>query len=339
MKWFYAQGPDRHGPVSPEQLLALAQDNAVTDATLVWREGMAEWQAFAAVKAALLAAPAGGPPPMLPTAPTATGALSGGVAGLTMKQLRDKHESTALTLLYLASIPIWILLITLIVVSYGGWLVILLFVWLARVIGECWFAAHLRTNAVQVSERQLPELHRAAQECCAKLGFEPVQLYVMQDTLWNAFAMRLRGRRTVVLLSGAVDAILLKGDYQQLKWVVGHEIGHHAAGHLDLSRKLAHLGAWFFWGALWHSRRAEFTCDRIGLYCTGSLRASQLALASATVGAQLASQLDLAEAQAQWAAHSGEFFVKYRMLYSTHPAMLCRMEALANAAKELGVPV
>ena len=335
MKWFYAQGPDRQGPVSPEQLLALAQDNVVTDATLVWREGMAEWQAFATVKAALLPVPAGGPPPMLSAAPAAP---AGGVTGLTMKQLRDKSESTALVLLYLASIPMWILLLVLIVASYGGWLLILLFFWFAQAIGKCWFAAHLRTSAVRVSERQLPELHRAAQECCAKLGLEPVEMYVMQDTVWNAFAMRLRGRRTVVLLSGAVDAILLKGDYQQLKWVVGHEIGHHAAGHLDLSRRLANLGAWFVWGALWHSRRAEFTCDRIGLYCTGSLRASQRALASATVGAQLASQLDMAEARAQWASHSGEFFVKYRTLYSTHPALLCRMDALTKAAQELGVP-
>lgn len=337
MKWFYAQGPDRQGPVSSDQLLALVTDGVVTDDTLVWRESMAEWQAFATVRGGLLPAPAGAPPLAAappPTTPPSTVAPT----GVTLKQLRDPSESTALALLYCASVPVWILLLVFIVGSYGGLLIVLGLVWLARLIGEYWFAAHLRTSAVRVSERQLPELHRAAQECCAKLGMQPVEVYVLQDTLWNAFAVKLRGRRTVVLLSGAVDAILLKGDYRQLTWVVGHEIGHHAAGHLDWSRKLAALGGWLLWAALWHSRRAEFTCDRIGLHCAGSLRASQLALASATVGAQLASQIDLAEAQAQWAAHAGEFFVKYRTLYSTHPAMLCRMEALSRAAKELGVP-
>lgn len=336
MDWYYVAGEQQQGPVSDAQLQGLARDGVVTGSSLVWHDGMANWQPYhTAGSLAASPVPAGGPPPVLSAAPAVPPI---GVAGLTMKQLRDKSETTALVLLYLASIPVWILLLVMIVGSYGGLLFIIALVWLARFIGECWFAAHLRTSAVRVSERQLPELHRAAQECCAKLGFEPVQMYVMQDTLWNAFAMKLRGRRTVVLLSGAVDAILLKGDCQQLKWVVGHEIGHHAAGHLDLSRKLAHLGAWFIWGALWHSRRAEFTCDRIGLYCTGSLRASQRALACATVGAQLASQLDLAEAQAQWASHSGEFFVKYRALYSTHPALLCRMDALTKAAQELGVP-
>ncbi len=339
MKWFYAQGPQRQGPVSTEQLIALVKDGVVADDTLVWREGMTDWLPFASVKGGVLPPVPGAPPPLTTASPTAPTTPVAGTGRLTLKELRDRSESSALTLLYIASVPAWLVLLLFIVGSYGGILFIIGLIWFARFIGECWFAAYLRTSAVRVSERQLPELHRAAQECCAKLGMEPVEVYVMQETVWNAFAMKLRGRRTVVLLSGAVDAILLKGDYQQLTWVVGHEIGHHAAGHLDWSHRLASLGGWFVWAALWHSRRAEFTCDRIGLYCAGSLRASQLALASATVGAQLASQIDLAEAQRQWAAHSGEFFVKYRTLYSTHPAMLCRMEALTKAAEELNVPV
>ena len=41
---------------------------------------------------------------------------------------------------------------------------------------------------------------------------------------------RTRGRRVVVLYSGAIDSILLMGDMDQLMWLVGHEIGHHAIG-------------------------------------------------------------------------------------------------------------
>jgi Zn-dependent protease with chaperone function len=339
MNWYYVIGEERQGPVSDEQLHALAKDGVVTPATLVWHAGLAGWQPYSSVSGAVLPAAAGSPPGLAGSVPTAASAGPASSLGqLTLQQLRDRSESSALMLLYVCSAPIWIFLLAWTVMSYGGFLLILGFIWLARWFGECWFAAYLRTSAVRVSERQLPELHRAVQACCAKLNLPAVEVYVLQDTVWNAFAMKLRGQRTVVLLSGAVDAILLKGDDQQLMWVVGHELGHHAAGHLDWSRKLAALGGWFVWAALWHSRRAEFTCDRIGLYCAGSLRASQLALASATVGAQLASRIDLREAQAQWAAHGSEFFVKYRTLYSTHPAMLCRMEALAKAAQELGVP-
>jgi Zn-dependent protease with chaperone function len=103
-----------------------------------------------------------------------------------------------------------------------------------------------------------------------------------------------------------------------------------------LSQKLAKLGGWLIWVNLWHSRRAEFTCDRVGMYCAGSLKASQLALVNATVGAQLASRVNIGEAMNQWQEHRGEFFVKYRTLYSTHPHLLARLDYLNNTASEFG---
>jgi Zn-dependent protease with chaperone function len=89
---------------------------------------------------------------------------------------------------------------------------------------------------------------------------------------------------------------------------------------------------------LWHSRRAEFTCDRVGLYCAGSAKASRLALMNLTVGAQLASTVNVEEAVKQWLMHAGEFFVKYRTLYSTHPHLLARLDHLNRAALEFGMP-
>jgi Zn-dependent protease with chaperone function len=134
-----------------------------------------------------------------------------------------------------------------------------------------------------------------------------------------------------------VDSILLKGDMRQLTWLVGHELGHHWAGHLNLSQKIAKLGGWLIWVYLWHSRRAELTCDRVGLFCTGSLNASQLALVNATVGAQLAGKVNINEAASQWRIHRREFFVRYRTLYATHPHLLARLDHLNGAAVELGI--
>jgi len=118
--------------------------------------------------------------------------------------------------------------------------------------------------------------------------------------------------------------------------LVGHELGHHWAGHLNLSQKLARAGGWLVWVSLWHSRRAELTADRVGLFCTGSLKDSQLALVNATVGAQLAGKVNIAEAAAQWLTHRREFFARYRTLYSTHPHLLARLHHLSGAATELG---
>jgi Zn-dependent protease with chaperone function len=242
-----------------------------------------------------------------------------------------------LTWLYIASVPVWIVLVVMLVASHGLFLIYFGLYWIFTAFGQAWFAAHLKTNSVRVSPTQLPEVYRIVQESCQRLGLLEPEVYVIQQNVWNSFATRIFKQRMVVLYSGAVDSILLKGDQQQLTWLVGHELGHHWAGHLDKKQKLAKLGGWLIWVYLWHSRRAELTCDRVGLYCAGSLAASQLALMNATVGAQLAARVNVAEAAAQWTRHSGEFFVKYRTLYATHPHLLARLHHLNSAALELGM--
>ena len=157
-------------------------------------------------------------------------------------QLRDSKERTALMWLYIASVPAWLFLLLCIVLSYGILLLVIGFVLLMKAIGEMWFAAHLKTNAVRVSETQLPELFFIVQNSCRSLGMECPDVYVMQQNVWNSFAARIFSRRLVVLFSGAVDSILLKGNLEELTWLVGHELGHHWAGHLNWSQRLAKAG-------------------------------------------------------------------------------------------------
>jgi Zn-dependent protease with chaperone function len=256
---------------------------------------------------------------------------------VSLEKLRDPKEKTALVWLYIASVFGWIILLALIVTTVGILLAIILLGFLIRAFGEMMFVAYLKSNAVRVSPTQLPEVFAIVQSSCARLNLAAPEVYVMQQNVWNSFAAKVFGRRMVVLLSGAVDSILLKGDLQELSWLVGHELGHHWAGHFKFSRKLASLGDWCIWVALWRSRRGEFTCDRVGLYCAGSLKASQRAIVNATVGAQLAGKVSVEEAINQWRQHSGEFFVRYRALYSTHPHLLARLDYLSSAAQEFGI--
>jgi Zn-dependent protease with chaperone function len=323
MKVLVSQNGQKLGPHSPEELRELVYCGEVQRSALAQVEGESDWISVDT----LLTRPASRP--ATPTPPKVV---------ITLEQLRDPKERKALLWLYIASAPAWLLLVGWTVLSFGLPLLIIGVVVLAKLFGELWFTAYLRTNAIRVSAIQLPELHRAVQASCGRLGLAAPEVYVMQKNLWNAFATRILGRNIVVLLSGAVDSILLKGDMTQLTWVVGHELGHHRAGHLQFARKLAGLGNWCIWLRLWYSRRCEFTSDRLALYCAGNLHASQRALINATVGAQLADQVNLKEAVQQWQQHSGEIFVRYRTLYATHPHLLARLAHLQSAAVELGIP-
>ena len=44
MNWYYALGTQQSGPVSDSQLDELLRSGKIAEATLVWREGMADWQ-------------------------------------------------------------------------------------------------------------------------------------------------------------------------------------------------------------------------------------------------------------------------------------------------------
>jgi hypothetical protein len=65
MSWYYAEGRVQRGPVGEEEFLQLVQIGAIGLNTLVWREGMAEWQTYARVAPATT----GMVPPMLGAGP------------------------------------------------------------------------------------------------------------------------------------------------------------------------------------------------------------------------------------------------------------------------------
>ncbi|MEQ2006581.1 MAG: RDD family protein [Limisphaerales bacterium] len=50
MSWYYAVGQEQKGPVTEDQLHTLAKDGVVTDDTMVWSDGMANWQAYRDVR-------------------------------------------------------------------------------------------------------------------------------------------------------------------------------------------------------------------------------------------------------------------------------------------------
>jgi Zn-dependent protease with chaperone function len=242
--------------------------------------------------------------------------------------------------------PVWIALLAYVVLMLrmprGGlmafaFLFAIGFAVLARMAVEAFIHAYVKTNGVRTSETQYPDLHAAVENFSSRLGIHQPDVYVMQSSLWNAFAAKFAGRRVVVLLSGAVDSVLRGGRREDLGFLLGHELGHHALGHLDWAQRLLAPGSWFVPVAFWHRRRMELSCDRIALTCAGDLELATRAIVNMTVGSCLAAETDVAEAIRQWEQHRGEFFVKYRTVYSLYPHHLWRLAELKQAAIELDV--
>ena len=59
MNWYYVSGNEQKGPVVEADFDRLVQTGDIDNSTLVWREGMADWQAYGEINAA------GSPPPSI----------------------------------------------------------------------------------------------------------------------------------------------------------------------------------------------------------------------------------------------------------------------------------
>ena len=66
MSWYYAENNERRGPIEDAAFDSLVSAGAVRPETLVWREGMTNWQAFSASGYSRPGAP---PPPSMPPIP------------------------------------------------------------------------------------------------------------------------------------------------------------------------------------------------------------------------------------------------------------------------------
>ena len=84
---------------------------------------------------------------------------------------------------------------------------------------------------VLLGPNQFPELHAMVGDAARVLGMDtpPKAFLYNSNGLINAFARRLLGGRFVFLTSALVEA----SSDEQVRFVVGHELGHHAAGHLN----------------------------------------------------------------------------------------------------------
>jgi hypothetical protein len=126
---------------------------------------------------------------------------------------------------------------------------------------------------------------------------EVPECYVMQTPIVNAMALG-RDKPFVVINTGLVELL----DAEELRAVIGHELGHILSGHavyrtmLVILLRLAARAAFLpialaltaiIWGLEEWFRKSELSCDRAGLLAGQDLDASRRVLMKLAGGAQL----------------------------------------------------
>ena len=153
-------------------------------------------------------------------------------------------------------------------------------------------------GAVKVSERQFPHIFELVRDGSYVLDLPDVpDCFVVQSPIVNAMALG-KDRPFIVITTGMVNLY----DPEELRWVVGHELGHVLSGHAVYRTMLLWLItlatriAWtpiglgiqaIVWGLEEWFRKSELSCDRAGLLAGQDVDAGRRALMKLAGGAQL----------------------------------------------------
>ena len=233
-------------------------------------------------------------------------------------------EKPLFVLVLLLSLGLWaVLAISIIGLAYVALIgLFLFFVHLA-------FVTHLRGSAVRLGPAQFPELHARVQELARAAGLprEPEAYLLESGGSLNAMATKFFRGRMIVLFSDLLDAC---GDDSAARdMVIGHEIGHLKAGHLDNllltgpGRLMPFLGAAY-------SRACERTSDRWGAALCGDPAGAVRGLAVLAAGGSHAKRMNLQAFVAQRRDLDTGWMTLGSWL-SAYPPLSERVELLAPA--------
>jgi Zn-dependent protease with chaperone function len=155
-------------------------------------------------------------------------------------------------------------------------------------------------SSVRVTEDQFPDLYQMLRDGAYILDLPTLpEMFVTQDPTVQAMAIGV-DKPFIVLSSGLVDLL----DDAEIRWVIGHELGHVLSGHtvyrtmlyylVNLAARFALVSfAWIglravIWGLEeWH-RKSELSSDRAGLLATQDVEAARRALMKMAGGRRLA---------------------------------------------------
>ncbi|GAB3451802.1 M48 family metallopeptidase [Streptomonospora sediminis] len=192
--------------------------------------------------------------------------------------------------------------------------------------------ARQRVNGVRISAEQFPEAHRMVVDAARAFDLPqvPDAYVVLGNGHINAFASGHGSRRFVAVHSDLFEVGGRLADPDALRFIIGHEVGHIAAGHTSFWRQFGVSVADIIPGiGATLSRAQEYTADSHAYeFCPEGMQGLRVLAA----GKYLYRDVDFADIAARAQTDQGLFVMLVNLL-SSHPVNTWRFEALTDRSR------
>ncbi len=190
-----------------------------------------------------------------------------------------------------------------------------------------------RANGVRMTPTQFADGYHLVQQAAQRFGMKqaPEAFVILGNGQINAFASGHGFRRYVVVYSDLFEIGGKARDPEALAFIVGHEVGHIAAGHASYWRQLGMFAMQFvpFLGSAL-SRSMEYTADNHGF--ANRPTGAPGAVATLGAGKYLNAFVGYDELADRSYTETG-FFVWLTNALASHPVLIWRAHALRDRSK------
>lgn len=191
-------------------------------------------------------------------------------------------------------------------------------------------------GAARVTPESSPQLAGLVQDCINRLRPGQVQVFVTRERQLNAYTFGVNQPFTVVLFAPLLKVM----DADELRFIIGHEMGHVALGHTWLNSLLGGMAgvpttlglAVILVAAFrWWNRACEYSADRAGLIaCRNPEKAVSALVKLASGGARGSAEMQNALARIE--AEDDSWVNVAAESLATHPMVVRRIAELRKFA-------
>jgi Zn-dependent protease with chaperone function len=193
-------------------------------------------------------------------------------------------------------------------------------------------------SAQPVTVQSAPELASLIRTCAARLQPGNFSTYIAPQNVLNAYTFGLTGTPVVVVYAGVLRIM----DEDELRFIIGHELGHVALGHTWLNSLVGGMSGipspYFaaivlYFSFRWWNRACEYSADRAGLLACGKPEKAASALIKLTGGADaIRSMESWQQTLRRIDAEDDRLEGNLKELLASHPLIIKRLQALKQYA-------